>query len=78
MPTISTKDYLLDQAKRRITTSPFLTLPGMGQLEKRLLDREWPQHAWAEPPADSGLKPVMGDSRSADPRPHDRDVPRRT
>ena len=30
MPTISTRDYLLDQAKRRFTTSPFLTVPGMG------------------------------------------------
>ena len=61
MPTISTTDYLLDQAKRRITTSPILTVPGMGLLEKRLLAREWPQHAMAEPPAGSDLKPVMGD-----------------
>ena len=32
MPTISTKDYLLDQATRRIRTSPILTVPGMGKL----------------------------------------------
>ena len=51
MPTISTRDYLLDQAKRRFTTSPFLTVPGMGVLEKRLLAHDWPQHAWAEAPA---------------------------
>src|SRR3954466_9690841 len=62
MPTISTKDYVLDKAKRRITTSPFLTLPGMGRVEKRMLDHDWPQHAWAEPPAGSDLKPVMGDN----------------
>ncbi len=62
MPTISTKDYVLDQAKRRITTSPILTVPGMGLLEKRLLAREWTRHAMALPPAGSGLKAVMGDS----------------
>ena len=43
MPTISTKDYVLDQARRRVTTSPFLSLPGMGQVEKRMLARDWPQ-----------------------------------
>ena len=48
MPTISTKDYVLDQASRRISTSPFLTVPGMGAVEKRLLARDWPQHAWAD------------------------------
>ncbi len=62
MATISTKDYLLDQAKRRFTTSPILTVPGMGLLEKRLLAHDWPQHAMAEPPAGSELKPVMGDA----------------
>ena len=62
MPTISTTDYVLDQAKRRITTSPFLTVPGMGLVEKRLLAHDWPQHAWADPPAGSDLKPVMGDN----------------
>ena len=61
MATISTQKYLLDQAKRRITTSPLITLPGMGLVEKRLLDREWPQHPMAMPPAGSGLRPVMGD-----------------
>src|SRR5689334_4542879 len=61
MPTISTKDHVLDQARRRITTSPILTVPGMGTLEKRLLAHDWKQHAWAEPPAGSDLKPVMGD-----------------
>ena len=62
MPTISTKDYVLDQASRRIRTSPFLTVPGMGAVEKRLLAHDWPQHAWADPPAGSDLKPVMGDN----------------
>ena len=36
MATISTKDYLLDQAKRRFTPTPD-TIPGMGFVEKRLL-----------------------------------------
>jgi cytochrome P450 len=62
MPTITTPQYLLDQAKRRVTTSPMLTLPGMGQLEKRLNARDWPQHPMAQPPAGSDLKPVMGDA----------------
>jgi cytochrome P450 len=61
MPTISTKDYLLDQAKRRFTPS-ITNFPGMGLVEKRLLERDWPQYAMCEPPVDSGLKPVMGDA----------------
>src|SRR3954471_3941315 len=62
MPTISTTDYVLDKAKRRITTSPILTVPGMGLLEKRLLARPGPQHAMGETAAGSDLKPVTGDS----------------
>ena len=42
MPTITNPQYLLDQAKRRVTTSPILTLPGMGRVENRLLARDWP------------------------------------
>ena len=62
MPTtISTKDYLLDQAKRRFTPS-ITNFPGLGAVEKRLLARDWPQHPLAEPPAGSDLKPVMGDA----------------
>ena len=61
MAMISTSDYLLDQAKRRFTPTPN-TIPGMGLVEKRLMEREWQQFALAEPPAGSGLKPVMGDS----------------
>ncbi|MCV7222174.1 cytochrome P450 [Mycolicibacterium elephantis] len=60
MATISTKDYLLDQAKRRLT--PTLNNLPLGPLERRLTEREWPQFVLAEPPAGSGLKPVMGDS----------------
>ncbi|MGV0797682.1 cytochrome P450, partial [Mycolicibacterium elephantis] len=60
MATISTKDYLLDQAKRRLT--PTLNNLPLGPLERRLNEREWPQFVLAEPPAGSGLKPVMGDS----------------
>jgi len=61
MPTISTKEYLLDQAKRRFTPS-ITNFPGMSMVEKRLLTHDWPQHAMAEPPAGSALKPVMGDA----------------
>jgi cytochrome P450 len=61
MPTISTKDYLLDQAKRRFTPT-VNTIPGMGLIEKRLLERDWKQITLAEPPPGSGLKPVVGDA----------------
>jgi cytochrome P450 len=61
MTTISTRDYLIDQAKRRLNT-PMLSLPGMGLVEKRLLKHEWKAIALAEPPPGSGLRPVMGDA----------------
>ncbi len=40
MATISTRDYLLDQARRRFTPTPN-TIPGMGLVEQRLLKHEW-------------------------------------
>ena len=40
MATISTPEYLLDQAKRRFTPS-INNFPGMGALEKRLLRTEF-------------------------------------
>ena len=61
MATISTPQYLLDQARRRFTPT-MNTIPGMGVLDKRLRERDWPQFVMADPPAGSGLKPVMGDS----------------
>jgi cytochrome P450 len=61
MPTISTKDYLLDQAKRRFTPS-ITNFPGMGLVEKRLLRTQFPQKKLAEPPPGSSLKPVTGDA----------------
>ena len=61
MPTISATDYWLDQAKRRLKPTP-VTIPGMGVVEKRLNDKDWPQFVFAEPPAGSGLKPIMGDA----------------
>ena len=61
MATISTVDYLLDQAKRRLKPTP-VTIPGMGAIEKRLLDKEWDEIILAEPPAGSGLKAVKGDN----------------
>ena len=76
MATISTPDYLIDQAKRRFTPS-INNFPGMGALERKLLRTEFPQTALAEPPAGSDLKPVMGDTGLPIARPHGRDVPRR-
>jgi cytochrome P450 len=61
MATISTRDYLIDQAKRRLTT-PMLSFPGMGLVEERLLKHEWKTIALAEPPPGSGLRPVIGDA----------------
>ncbi|MET0450613.1 MAG: cytochrome P450 [Mycobacterium sp.] len=61
MTTISTPEYLLDQAKRRLVPT-LNTIPGMGLVEKRLRAHQFKQYALAEPPAGSGLKPVMGDS----------------
>lgn len=61
MATINTKDYLLDQAKRRLKPTP-VTIPGMGAVEKRLLEHEWKTVVLAEPPAGSGLKAVKGDN----------------
>ncbi|MCG5434335.1 cytochrome P450 [Mycobacterium sp. MYCO198283] len=60
MATISTPEYLLDQAKRRLTPS-VTNFPGLGLLEKKLLDTEFPQTELAPPPPGSDLKPVMGD-----------------
>ena len=61
MATISTTDYWLDQAKRRLKPTP-VTIPGMGTVEKRLLEHEWKQVTLAEPPAGSGLKAIKGDN----------------
>ena len=61
MAAISTPHYLADQARRRFTPT-LNTIPGMGLVDKRLRDRDWPQFVMAEPPAGSGLKPIMGDS----------------
>ena len=61
MATISTPNYLLDQAARRLKPTP-VNLPGMGIVEKRLRAKKWDEFVLAEPPAGSGLKPIMGDS----------------
>lgn len=62
MPTtISTKDYLVDQAKRRFTPS-ITNFPGLGMVEKRLLKTDFPQKAMTAPPAGSDLKAVAGDA----------------
>ena len=61
MATISTPEYLLDQAKRRLVPT-VNNLPGLGALEKRLLVHEWKPIMLAEPPPGSDLKPVVGDA----------------
>ena len=61
MPSISTPQHLLDQARRRFTPT-MNTIPGMGALDNRLRERDWPQFVMADPPPGSGLKPVLGDS----------------
>src|SRR6201992_478868 len=60
MATSSTADYLLDQAKRRLTPS-FNNFPGMGFVEHKLRNTQFPETILAEPPPGSGLKPVVGD-----------------
>lgn len=60
MATISTPSYLLDQAKRRLTPTP-VTIPGMGAIEKRLLERDWDQFPLKSPPPGSDLKTIHGD-----------------
>src|SRR5271157_1390567 len=59
--TISTPHYLLDQARRRLTPS-FNNFPGMGLVERKLLDTKFPEHKLADPPPGSGLKPALGDA----------------
>ena len=59
--TISTPHYLLDQARRRLTPS-FNNFPGMGLVERTLLDTRFPERTLADPPPGSGLKPVVGDA----------------
>lgn len=61
MTTISTPHYLLDQARRRFVPT-LNTIPGMGLLEKQLLNVDWKRKELAAPPPGSGLKPVIGDS----------------
>ena len=52
--TISTPHYLLDQARRRFTPS-VNNIPGMGLVERRLLNTEFPEKKLADPPPGSGL-----------------------
>ncbi|MEI7714737.1 MAG: cytochrome P450 [Mycobacterium sp.] len=59
--TISTPHYLLDQARRRLTPS-FNNFPGMGLVERKLLDTRFPERTLADPPPGSGLKPIVGDA----------------
>ena len=45
MATISTPEYLLDQAKRRFTPS-INNFPGLGAVEKKLLQTDFKQMRW--------------------------------
>jgi cytochrome P450 len=61
MTPISTRRYLFDRARRRF--APTLNnIPGMGAVEQRMLTHEFTPKVLAEPPAGSGLKPVVGNS----------------
>ena len=75
--TISTRHYLLDQARRRFTPS-INNFPGMGLVEHRLLKTQFPEHKLADPPPGSGLEPVLGDAGAAVRRAPHRDDARRT
>jgi cytochrome P450 len=59
--TISTPHYLLDQVRRRFTPS-VNNFPGMGLLEDRLRNTQFPEKKLADPPPGSDLKPVLGDA----------------
>jgi cytochrome P450 len=61
MAAIKSRHYLLDQTRRRFTPT-LNNIPGMRIIQKRLLAHEWKQKVLAQPPAGSGLKPVLGDS----------------
>jgi cytochrome P450 len=61
MTAVGTPHYLLDQARRRFTPT-LNTIPGMGAIEKLLLAHEWKTKLLAQPPAGTGLKPVLGPS----------------
>ncbi len=61
MPTISTKDYLLDKAKRRLTPS-ITNFPGLGTVERGCSGRDFPQKSMTAPPPGSDLKAVAGDA----------------
>jgi hypothetical protein len=58
MAIITTPKCLLDQERRRLTP-PLNKLPGMGAVEKRLLDYPWKPKVLAELPVGSGRKPIV-------------------
>jgi cytochrome P450 len=58
---MSTQHYLLDQARRKLTPT-LSTIPGLGLVDERLQEWDWPEFEFSHPPAGSHLKPVMGNS----------------
>lgn len=61
MTSIDPRRSRLERARRRYVPT-LNNIPGMGAVEQRLLARDWKPKMLAEPPAGSGLKPVMGDA----------------
>jgi cytochrome P450 len=61
MTSMSTQHYLLDQARRKLTPT-LSTIPGLGLVDERLQEWDWPEFEFSHPPAGSHLKPVMGNS----------------
>ncbi|MGI9123445.1 MAG: cytochrome P450, partial [Mycobacterium sp.] len=61
MATISTPQYLIDQARRKFTPT-LQNIPGMAALDERLRSTDWPEFVYAQPPAGSDLKPIMGNN----------------
>lgn len=58
--TISTPEFLLGQARRRL--KPALNnFPGMYAAQRKLMSTEFKQRVLSEPPPGSGLRPVTGD-----------------
>jgi len=57
MATVNTAEYLLDQAKRRFTPT-VNTIPGMGLLEQRLRNTQFPETILADPPPGHGRRVV--------------------
>lgn len=61
MASTSTPHRMRDQARRRFMPT-LNNIPGMGAVEKWVLNHQWKTKVLAKPPLGSDLKPVLGDS----------------